>query len=82
MLPLRHLRAERSDAKALTSYLRWERPPTKGTVRLFLTKRMPHEPIIGVAIRHRIRFYATQAGVSSTMIGAYAVRSSVARIGN
>ena len=63
-------------AKALTSYLRWERPPAKGTVRLFLSKRMPYQPITSGAIRHRIRLYATQAGVSATVIGAHAFRHS------
>jgi integrase/recombinase XerD len=63
-------------AKALTSYLRWERPPAKGTVRLFLSRRMPYKPITSGAIRHRIRFYATQAGVSAAVIGAHAFRHS------
>lgn len=63
-------------AKALTSYLRWERPPAKGTVRLFLSKRMPYEPITSGAIRHRIRLYAKRAGVSARVIGAHAFRHS------
>jgi integrase len=63
-------------AKALTSYLRWERPPAKGTVRLFLSKRMPYEPITSGAIRHRIRLYAKQAGISAKVIGAHAFRHS------
>jgi site-specific recombinase XerD len=63
-------------AKALMAYLRWERPPAKGTVRLFLSKRMPYEPITSGAIRHRIRLYATQAGVSAKVIGAHAFRHS------
>ena len=63
-------------AKALASYLQWERPPAKGTVRLFLSKRMPYHPITSGAIRHRIRLYATRAGVSATVIGAHAFRHS------
>jgi integrase/recombinase XerD len=63
-------------AKALIAYLRWERPPAKGTVRLFLSKRMPYEPITSGAIRHRIRLYAGQAGVSAQVIGAHAFRHS------
>jgi integrase/recombinase XerD len=63
-------------AKALTAYLRWERPPVKGTARLFLSERMPYAPIASGAIRHRIRFYATQAGVSAKVIGAHAFRHS------
>lgn len=63
-------------AKALTSYLRSERPPAKGTVRVFLSKKMPYEPITSGAIRHRIRLYARQAGVSTKVIGAHAFRHS------
>jgi integrase/recombinase XerD len=63
-------------AKALTSYLRWERPPAKGTARLFLSEKMPHEPITSGAIRHRIRIYAGQAGVAAKVIGAHAFRHS------
>ena len=37
-------------AKALTAYLRWERPPAKGTDRLFLRKSMPYAPITSGAI--------------------------------
>jgi len=63
-------------AKALTAYLRWERPPAKGTDRLFLRKSMPYAPITSGAIRHRIRLYATQAGLSAKIIGAHAFRHS------
>ena len=63
-------------AKALTAYLQWERPPARGTARLFLSKRMPYEPITSGAIRHRIRLYASQAGVSAKVIGAHAFRHS------
>jgi len=63
-------------AKALIAYLRWERPPAKGTVRLFVRKSMPYEPITSGAIRDRIRLYATQAGVSAKVIGAHAFRHS------
>lgn len=63
-------------AKALTTYLRWERPPAKGTARLFLSKNMPYSPITSGAIRHRIRLYAAQAGVSADVMGAHAFRHS------
>jgi len=62
-------------ARALTSYLRWERPPAK-IARLFLSERMPYEPITSGAIRHRIRLYAGQAGVAAKVIGAHAFRHS------
>jgi len=63
-------------AKALISYLRWERPPAKGTSRLFLSEKMPYEPITSGAIRHRIRLYAGQAGVAAKVIGTHAFRHS------
>lgn len=63
-------------ARALTAYLRWERPPAKGATHLFLRMNMPYLPITSGAIRHRIRHYASQAGVSADMIGAHAFRHS------
>jgi site-specific recombinase XerD len=63
-------------ARALTAYLRWERPPAKGTAHLFLRMNMPYQPITSGAIRHRIRHYASQAGVAADMIGAHAFRHS------
>jgi len=63
-------------ARALTAYLRWERPPAKGIAHLFLRMNMPYLPITSAAIRHRIRYYASQAGVSADMIGAHAFRHS------
>jgi len=63
-------------AKALTAYLRWERPPAKATPYLFLRKNMPYEPITSGAIRHRIRYYARLAGISAKVIGAHVFRHS------
>ena len=63
-------------AQALTSYLRWERPPAKSTPYLFLRKNMPYEPMTSSAIRYRIRHYARLAGISAKMIGAHAFRHS------
>lgn len=63
-------------ARALTAYLRWERPPAKGATHLFLRMNMPYLPITSGAIRHRIRHYASKAGVSADMIGAHAFRHS------
>jgi integrase/recombinase XerD len=63
-------------ARALTAYLCWERPPAKGTAHLFLRTNLPYLPITSGAIRHRIRHYASQAGVSAEMIGAHAFRHS------
>lgn len=40
-------------ARALTDYLRRERPPSKGSARVFLRKNMPYEPMTSGAIRHR-----------------------------
>jgi integrase len=63
-------------ARALAAYLRRERPPAKGITNLFLRKNMPYLPITSGAIRHRMRYYATLAGVSAKIIGAHAFRHS------
>lgn len=63
-------------ARALTAYLRWERPPARGVARLFLSRRMPYTPITSGAIRHRIRLYAKRAGVSARVLGAHIFRHS------
>ena len=63
-------------AKALTAYLRWERPPAKGIALLFLSRKMPYAPITSGAIRHRIRLYAKRAGVSVKVLGAHIFRHS------
>lgn len=61
-------------AKALTAYLRWERPPAKGITKVFLSRRMPYAPITSGAIRHRIRLYAKRARVSEAVLGAHIFR--------
>ena len=61
-------------ARALSAYLRWERPPANGIARLFLSRRMPYAPITSGAIRHRIRLYAKRAGVSAEVLGAHIFR--------
>jgi integrase len=63
-------------AKALTAYLRWERPPARSIQHFFLRKNMPYEPMTSGAIRHRIRHYARLAGISAQVIGAHAFRHS------
>lgn len=63
-------------AKALTAYLRWERPPANGIPRVFLSRRMPYAPITSSAIRHRIRLYAKRAGVSADGLGTHTFRHS------
>jgi site-specific recombinase XerD len=63
-------------ARALSHYLRWERPPAKGSAHLFLRKNMPYEPMTSGAIRHRIRYWATSAGISAKVLGAHAFRHS------
>lgn len=63
-------------AKALTAYLRWERPPARAMRALFLRKNMPYEPITSSAIRYRIRHYARLAGIPAKVIGAHAFRHS------
>lgn len=61
-------------ARALTAYLRLERPSANGIRRVFLSRRMPYAPITSSAIRHRIRLYAKRAGVSARMLGAHIFR--------
>jgi integrase/recombinase XerD len=63
-------------ARALTAYLRWERPPARSVQHVFLRENMPYEPITSGAIRHRIRHYARLAGISTEVIGAHAFRHS------
>jgi integrase/recombinase XerD len=63
-------------AKALTAYLRCERPPARSSGALFLRQNMPYEPISSAAIRHRIRHYARLAGIPAKVIGAHAFRHS------
>jgi integrase/recombinase XerD len=46
---------------------------------VFLRENMPYEPITSGAIRHRIRYYADLAGISTKVIGAHAFRHSHAR---
>jgi hypothetical protein len=49
-------------AKALSAYLRWERPPARPVQHIFLRENMPYEPITSGAIRHRIRHWIQQIG--------------------
>lgn len=63
-------------ARALADYLRWERPPAKGSAHLFLRKNMPYEPITSGAIRHRIRHWAMLAGIPARVLGAHVFRHS------
>jgi site-specific recombinase XerD len=63
-------------ARALSDYLRWERPPAKVSAHLFLRKNMPYEPITSGAIRHQIRHWATLAGIPAKVLGAHAFRHS------
>jgi integrase/recombinase XerD len=63
-------------ARALTAYLRWERPPARSIRHLFLRKNMPYQRITSGAIRHRIQHYARLAGIATRVIGAHAFRHS------
>jgi integrase/recombinase XerD len=63
-------------ARALTDYLRRERPPAKGSAHVFLRKNMPYEPMTSGAIRHRIRYWAKLAGIQTKVLGAHAFRHS------
>jgi integrase/recombinase XerD len=63
-------------AKALSAYLRWERPPARSIQHVFLRKNMPYEPMTSGAIRHRIRHYARLGGITTEPLGAHAFRHS------
>jgi site-specific recombinase XerD len=63
-------------AKALSAYLRAERPSATSTRRIFVGLKMPYPPITSGAIRHRIRHYAKRAGIEVNVIGAHAFRHS------
>ena len=63
-------------ARALTDYLRWERPPARSVHYLFLRKNMPYKPMTSATIRHRIQHYARLAGIPAKVIGAHAFRHS------
>jgi integrase/recombinase XerD len=63
-------------AKALTDYLRWERPPVQSIELVFLRKNMPYVPMTSGAIRHRVRYYADLAGLSAKVLGAHIFRHS------
>jgi len=61
-------------ARALVAYLRQERPSGARTRRIFVSTMIPYKPLSSAAIRHRIREYARQAGVTSRTLGAHAFR--------
>jgi integrase/recombinase XerD len=61
-------------ARALSAYLQSERPPCAQTRRIFVSSTIPYEPLTSAAIRHQIRRYARQAGVTARVIGAHAFR--------
>jgi integrase len=63
-------------ARAIASYLQVERPALAQTRRIFLATRLPHDPLTSGGIRHRIRQYARQAGITKPVIGAHAFRHS------
>jgi integrase len=63
-------------ARALTAYLKRERPSCTQTRRIFVSTMIPYKPLTGAAIRHQIRQYARQAGVTAGVIGAHAFRHS------
>ena len=61
-------------ARALTSYLKSERPPCVRARRIFVSTMIPYRPLTSGAIRYRIREYARKAGVAAKVIGAHAFR--------
>jgi site-specific recombinase XerD len=53
-----------------------ERPRAADERPVFLKAVMPYEPLTSSALRHRIRYYARRAGVTTEVIGAHAFRHS------
>jgi len=62
--------------RAVTAYIKGERPQAAQVRNIFLRANMPYERLTSGGIRHRIRYYAQQAGVSAKIIGAHAFRHS------
>ncbi len=63
-------------ARSLATYLHGERPRADDERRIFLRTVMPYEPLTSGAVRHRIRYYAQQVGITAKVIGAHAFRHS------
>lgn len=63
-------------ACALARYLRHERPSPTPHRRVFVSTRLPYDPLTSAAIRHRLQLYARRARLDGTMIGAHAFRHS------
>jgi integrase/recombinase XerD len=63
-------------AKAISAYLRWERPPATSIQYVFLRKNMPYGRMTSGAIRHRIRHYARLAAVETKLLGSHVFRHS------
>jgi len=63
-------------ARSLATYLHRERPRGDDERRIFLRTAMPYEPLTSGAVRHRIRYYAQQVGITAKVIGAHAFRHS------
>jgi integrase/recombinase XerD len=63
-------------ARAVATYLRSGRPPQLDTRALFVTARIPHQPLSGSAIRHLVREHARAAGISAPRLGGHLLRHS------
>ena len=63
-------------ARALAAYIRDERPSPTPLRRIFVSTKLPYDPLTSGAIRHRIREYAHRVGIDADVIGAHAFRHS------
>ena len=63
-------------AQALAAYLCAERPRDDRIRSIFLSTHMPYASLTSGGIRHRIRLYAQQAGVTVAILGAHVFRHS------
>lgn len=63
-------------ARALAAYIKAERPRAEQERHIFLRVNMPYKRLTSGGIRHRIRYYAREAGILAKVIGAHAFRHS------
>lgn len=63
-------------AKAVSDYLRRERPQSAVARKIFVSRHLPHRPLTTSAIRSIVRKSAKIAGISAPMLGANIMRHS------
>jgi len=64
-----------SVARALVRYLRKGRPEHTGAREIFISARLPHQPMSTAAVRHLVSFHARAAGIEYR-VGSHTLRHS------